>query len=232
MNEQATSKFSKAVKVIFAAILVVGLLPLTALTAEAASRAKVSKVGKEYAWDAGEFTNHTHYMELNIDGEDVFAMCCNHLKTTPYEGRSYTYDGEVKNETARKIAYYGWNGVEDKGIGEVITAVCMSNVIGRPGGHGTGDYIYAAEKYVEKFKDYPKTPDTFTLHRWTTGGGYQDLVTWEYNPTGDLDLQKVSANPDLTNGNANYSLQGAQYGVYTDKSCTNKVATITTNASG
>ena len=53
----------------------------------------------------------------------------------------------------------GWNGVEDKGIGEVITAVCMSNVIGRPGGHGTGDYIYAAEKYVEKFKDYPKTPD-------------------------------------------------------------------------
>ncbi len=50
--------------------------------------------------------------------------------------------------------------------------------------------------------------------------------------SGKLKLKKVSSNPDLTNGNPCYSLEGAEYGVYTDTGCTNQVATLTTDADG
>lgn len=49
---------------------------------------------------------------------------------------------------------------------------------------------------------------------------------------GQLKLKKTSANTTITNGNSCYSLEGAQYGVYSDKECTKKVTTLTTNAKG
>lgn len=47
-----------------------------------------------------------------------------------------------------------------------------------------------------------------------------------------LQLQKSSSNTELTAGNDCYSLNGAEYGIYTDKACTRKIGSITTNASG
>ena len=47
-----------------------------------------------------------------------------------------------------------------------------------------------------------------------------------------LQLQKSSSNTELTAGNGCYSLSGAEYGIYTDKACTKKIGSITTNASG
>lgn len=47
-----------------------------------------------------------------------------------------------------------------------------------------------------------------------------------------LQLQKSSSNPELTAGNDCYSLNGAEYGIYTNKACTKKIGSITTNASG
>ena len=47
-----------------------------------------------------------------------------------------------------------------------------------------------------------------------------------------LQLQKSSSNTELTAGNGCYSLSGAVYGTYTDKACTRKIGSITTNASG
>ena len=49
---------------------------------------------------------------------------------------------------------------------------------------------------------------------------------------GYLTLHKDSSNKSLTDANDCYSLAGAEYGVYTDSNCSNKVATLTTNASG
>ena len=49
---------------------------------------------------------------------------------------------------------------------------------------------------------------------------------------GYLTLHKDSSNKPLTDANDCYSLAGAEYGVYTDSNCSNKVATLTTNASG
>ena len=49
---------------------------------------------------------------------------------------------------------------------------------------------------------------------------------------GYLTLHKDSSNKTLTDANDCYSLAGAEYGVYTDSNCSNKVATLTTDASG
>lgn len=47
-----------------------------------------------------------------------------------------------------------------------------------------------------------------------------------------LQLHKSSSNTELTAGNGCYSLSEAEYGIYTDKACTKKIGSITTNASG
>ena len=47
-----------------------------------------------------------------------------------------------------------------------------------------------------------------------------------------LQLQKSSSNTELTAGNGCYSLSGTVYGIYSDKACTKKIGSITTNASG
>ena len=49
---------------------------------------------------------------------------------------------------------------------------------------------------------------------------------------GYLTLHKDSSNKTLTDTNSCYSLAGAEYGVYTDSNCSNKVATLTTDESG
>lgn len=47
-----------------------------------------------------------------------------------------------------------------------------------------------------------------------------------------VDLVKESNNKSCTDGNVNYSLAGATYGLYTDSSCTNKIGTFTVKADG
>lgn len=49
---------------------------------------------------------------------------------------------------------------------------------------------------------------------------------------GKVTLKKVSANPDCTDGNSNYSVEGAKFGVYKEEACTTKVADLTTNDKG
>ena len=62
------------------------------------------------------------------------------------------------------------------------------------------------------------------------GGGYQIAkfpfyvtVPQQVQP-GDIKLIKKSSNTDLTNGNANYSLEGAEYGVYEKQDCSGKAS--------
>ena len=60
----------------------------------------------------------------------------------------------------------------------------------------------------------------------------QNIVWVEKVLNGSLTLKKTSANPALTNGNSCYSLNGAEYSVYSDSRCTAKVGTLITNDSG
>ncbi|EKC78090.1 collagen-binding surface protein, partial [human gut metagenome] len=49
---------------------------------------------------------------------------------------------------------------------------------------------------------------------------------------GNAKLQKTSSNTSITDGNGNYSIAGATYGVFADKDCTKQLATLTTDENG
>ena len=60
-----------------------------------------------------------------------------------------------------------------------------------------------------------------------------DEYHWQYifkntENTGSLKLFKKSSNPELTEGNECYSLEGAEYGVYEDEACTKSVGKLVT----
>lgn len=64
---------------------------------------------------------------------------------------------------------------------------------------------------------------------YTVKDGYVKLT---FPSVVKLQMQKTSSNTELTAGNGCYSLSGTEYGIYTDKACTKKIGSITTNASG
>lgn len=64
-----------------------------------------------------------------------------------------------------------------------------------------------------------------------------DEYHWQYifkntENTGSLKLFKKSSNPELTEGNECYSLEGAEYGVYEDEACTKSVGKLVTDQNG
>ena len=62
--------------------------------------------------------------------------------------------------------------------------------------------------------------------------GYLNITKSISRKTGDIKLVKESAVPDATDGNKNYSLEGAEYGIYSDMACTQLVGTMTTDSNG
>ena len=65
-----------------------------------------------------------------------------------------------------------------------------------------------------------------------SGQGQELGQFWAELAVGNATLKKTSSNSSLTDGNKNYSLAGATYGVYSDKNCTKQLATLTTDNSG
>ena len=65
-----------------------------------------------------------------------------------------------------------------------------------------------------------------------SGQGQELGQFWAKLAVGNAKLQKTSSNSSLTDGNGNYSLAGATYGVFSDKACNNQLATLTTDDSG
>ena len=94
---------------------------------------------------------------------------------------------------------------------------------------GTGGML---EQIIQWAKDNADVCDLVTVYRIKGNGSYQDIVWPEWKPLSTVQLQKVSANPTLTNGNADYSLAGAVYEIYKDSALTKSVGTLTTDASG
>ena len=82
-----------------------------------------------------------------------------------------------------------------------------------------GNRIYYGFKEEKTPEFYNETDSAATLT--TAKNGYEVSITNELQ-TGYLKLLKTSLKPDLTKGNANYTLKDAVYTVYTDKECKNK----------
>ena len=65
-----------------------------------------------------------------------------------------------------------------------------------------------------------------------SGEGQELGQFWAELNVGNATLQKTSSNTSITDGNGNYSIAGATYGVFADKDCTKQLATLTTDENG
>ena len=77
------------------------------------------------------------------------------------------------------------------------------------------------------------TNDYFRVYYFNSSTNAQDMLSWGYvepPKKGKLDLQKISANPDITDDNACYSLESAVYGIYNSENT--EVDRLVTDTSG
>lgn len=66
---------------------------------------------------------------------------------------------------------------------------------------------------------------------WYADGDHQRILLMG-SPFGSLTVSKSSSSPQVSSGNPCYSLEGAVFGVYTDKACTSLAAKLTLNSAG
>ena len=152
---------------------------------------------------------------IEIDNGKL-AMCVCHEYYRPEVGTYYNLaricTAENKaNELLRKVYYYGNRGPGDIGAGysETVLAGSVAN--------GHGDYIYNnyGQRFIDRIAGLPAAPEDFNVYILECGErDVQEIAYWEYIPKGDLEIQKASAIPNITDGNSCYSLQGAVYGLY------------------
>ena len=165
---------------------------------------------------------------FEVDGR--VAVCVEHSVVTPGLGSPTGTPVESFNQELRKVLYYGSYGPAILGTSDadwVVTSLAASRANGDTAGTN------AATSFMNTIAGLPEAPSNF--HVWvvdTNGGATQDLAYWTLDEKGYVNLNKTSANPELTNNNSCYSLAGAVYGIYTEWDCINQVGTLTTDEWG
>ena len=183
---------------------------------------------------------------MTFDGNNT-AYCVEPLKKTPASG-SYSYDLLAKDSPLRKALYYlnggygyektvkdkyfsGWSDDNSYVIGHLVVAYIYAGYSSDTGAfHGASQsFIDKAKEVAQAIKSLPAPPESFRAFI-IPGSGSQTVVgSWYQVPYGYLEIRKSSANASVSEGNSNYSLQGAEYGIYKgDK----QVQTLTTDKNG
>lgn len=149
-----------------------------------------------------------------IDGKPVF--CCDHLKATPPTGtkviKSTGNDADIA-----KALYYGyggpeqWSGFTDTDSAIVATSLILDHYFNN--GKGSPDSNYVAFKKFLDSKSTVKSGTSYILYT-SSKSSHQRLVAVPPAITVSVTVNKESADKAFTDGNACYSLKGAQYGVY------------------
>lgn len=170
---------------------------------------------------------------FEIDG-GISAMCICHEMDPPTQlGTVFSvdriYTGENRNnDIMRKICYYGWQGPGDVGASYVET--CLAGSVAN--GHRDNYYGYG-QAFIDRIQGLPDAPEGFSVYVLSDGGSTtQDLAFWEYEPTGWLQLKKSASKTELVKGNGCYTLEGAEYGVFSEEACRSRQAVLVTNAEG
>lgn len=183
---------------------------------------------------------------MTFDGNNT-AYCVEPLKKTPASG-SYSYDLLAKDSPLRKALYYlnggygyektvkdkyfsGWSDDNSYVIGHLVVAYIYAGYSSDTGAfHGAPqNFIDKAKEVTEAIKSLPAPPENFRAFI-IPGSGSQTVVgSWYQVPYGYLEIRKSSANASVSDGNSNYSLQGAEYGIYKRDEL---VQTLTTDKNG
>ncbi len=183
---------------------------------------------------------------FEIDG-GTLAWCTQHSLAPPAVGtllttaEAWTDNSTWLSTMMRRIAYYGFNGP----MAEMTkAALSLSNddlwrytSLAFSYAYGADDNYYGYGQqmvnWLSGLGDAANAPASLEVYRLDSGNNsVQDLVYWTYAPEQTLSLKKVSEVPVMTNGNSCYSLEGAEYGVFTEDACINQVGTLITDAGG
>ena len=194
---------------------------------------------------------------FDVTGVDTMVYCANGLYATPPVGSVLTVS-ESSNANLRKVLYYGYGGPGDMvlnglagGNWQNAVVITCDLVSYAHSGNSLGANLFNGYHWRRNlgalYNQIISQPDPaqygYTAYIASTPGSgwsdsmqivtpYQNLAWGKYNPTGSLQISKVSANPDITSGNSCYNLEGAQYGLYTDAGATNQINTLTIGADG
>ena len=202
------------------------------------------EVGRRVTYN--DYATHEFLLE---DGTE--AYCVEPSKRYPDSG---TYTAEsISNTELAKVLYYGYGGPGFKtpGIGlyYVTTEQARENEdLMLYWTHVMAAYTYGSDdafKSVDSgtvsgltnimnfWKQYGSAPSNFTVYVFNKGQSARQTMTFGYmERTGYAKLKKTSSSPAITDGNACYSLEGAEYGIYANAECTMEVGTFRTDKTG
>ncbi len=183
---------------------------------------------------------------MSFDGSNT-AYCVEPLQPTPSSG-TYAYNLLGNDSPLRKALYYlnggygyekhiknqylgGWSDDNSYVIGHLVVAYIYAGYSSDSGAfHGAPQsYIDKSVEVANAIKGLPEPPATFKAFI-IPGKNNQTLVgSWYQVPYGYIELHKASANAAVSDGNGNYSLKGAEYGIYQGEK---QIAKLVTDENG
>lgn len=224
--------------------LLVAALALSGIMVAAPGRAHADEATIHVSDDHLNFTQHDSNTDntwsdtfMYINGEVV--MCID-ITSTVVDGASYWAEG-MDADMAMRIGLYdrylweahpGWGDATHYGYLQYMiwceyTPGYMDAYV-TPGPSDFWDVYDAAKSYYESNKGSFEAWGT----EWHSSSSQNVCVIARLVELGSVELTKTSGATKLTAHNGCYSLEGAVYGIYSDKKCTDLVDSIATDASG
>lgn len=93
-------------------------------------------------------------------------------------------------------------------------------------------YLDAGTYYVKEVTAPKGYMLNTTVYTAVVSSGQTKIIYTQDRPYGLARICKISANSELTEGNSCYSLEGAEYTIYSDEACTRVVKTLKTDENG
>lgn len=199
-------------------------------------------------FNSGETIAYGDYFttRMTFDGDNR-AYCVEPLKATPSAG-TYEYDLLGQDSPVRKALYYlpggygyeksvhsqylsGWAEDDAYVIGHLVVSYIYAGYTADSGAFygAPQSYIDKALEVINVINALPSPPNNFRAFI-VPGSGNQTIAgSWYQKPYGWIELKKASGNTPITKENGNYSLKGAQYGIYKGNQL---LETLTTDKNG
>ena len=221
---------------------------VTALTTIFSSGLSVLAADGTIQFNSGEPIYYGDYLttKMTFDGDNM-AYCVEPLKKTPQAG-TYSYNLLPTDSPVRKALYYlpggygydanikdqylsGWSEDNAYVIGHLTVAYIYS---GYDAGSGAfygapQDYIYKAIEVTNAINALPNPPHSFRAFIVPSNNDQPIAGSWYQKPYGYIEIRKSTANEGISRGNGNYSLAGAEYGVFKGET---QVTTLVTDENG
>lgn len=237
---------------LLAAVTIVTTLPTTLVHAES-NRYWTESIGQvgmvEQVMNDGSISATFNEGHLTVEGEEAFCVDINTAFQPGYKNRadaSTRMSTDQISDVALSIEYVKQYLSTHSGISSNHAYLLKQLVVWQRLSEHLGwkcDNVRAAYDEIPKATQDEVFKGARAFVKENKGryecGGYiysgegQELGQfWANLNVGNAKLQKTSNNNSITDSNSNYSLAGAIYGVFSDKDCTQQVATLTTDENG